>query len=76
MSQADFFNTARVRVNGKCAIVSVRSEPVTADQLRPVPFPEMPICERTGQPYQPWCGVHKRYHQDHHELWTEGCTWG
>jgi hypothetical protein len=69
-SQADFFNLVRVRVNGKCEVIDLRSAP------RPAPFPEMPICEFTGQPYTAWCGVHSRYHGDHHEAWTEGCTLG
>jgi hypothetical protein len=66
MSQADFFNTARVRVNGKCEIVDLRSEPepVSGEQPKPMPFPAMPVCEFTSQPYTAWCEVHKRYHRD------------
>jgi phospholipase C len=72
MSQADLFAIARVRVNGKCAIVDLRTEPMSREQ-RQVPFPQTPICEWTGQPYHRWCRTHRRYHQDHHEAWTEIC---
>jgi hypothetical protein len=76
MGQTGLFNPVRVRIDGKCTIVDLRDnpEPVKAAQPRPVPFPEMPICEFTGKPYSAWCEVHKRYHADHKESWTEVCT--
>jgi hypothetical protein len=72
MSQLEL-SSVRVRVNGRCAIVNLRSEPVSSEQPRPMPFPPMPVCEFTGQPYHRWCRTHRRYHQDHHEAWTEIC---
>jgi hypothetical protein len=69
-SQADFFNLVRVRVDGKCKVIDMHSAP------RPAPFPEMSICEWTGQPYTAWCETHRRYHQDHGEPWTEICQLG
>jgi hypothetical protein len=71
MSEADLFSTARVRINGKCAIVSL--SPVSPEPPRPLPFPQTPNCEWTRQPYQPWCRTHQRYHRDHHEPWTQAC---